>query len=257
MDYKELQMKNKTLILFALLVLASPMVGQTQSHSNAATCKALLNKARLLEKEHGGTPRIDEALSTYNHAFGVCADADLEPELAAQAATRHGNVLFVYQNDPASALSVLGSGLDRVTAELGQDHPARIPLLDQMADIYAARSLRESTGSDLVRSLDLWEEALRVRRVAFGERSLEASHGLVMLAATYLPYLPELAEEYSREAVDSAREHQNGVNSQVYDALLMLEEALHKQGRLAAAAEAEEEAHNVYAQLEGAGRTPE
>jgi len=252
-------MKQITWILGILLLVSGPALAQSAERADSNECAALLDQAKVLEKTHGGTPKIDRALAAYDRAFARCgAVQDPSPATAARVAAARGDVLFVYHQDRQGAIRVLENGLKAVTAALGEDAAERVALLDELSNIYgsnASTGLSESPGADRVRSREMAEEALRVRQAAYGARSLKAAEGWVLLAAEEGLYQPELAEKYARQALEIAREHGDGVNPQTFHALAMLAETLRSLGRLSEAEAVDEETGEVIRELEASGQS--
>lgn len=255
MEIEELTMTRRVLTLVILLLAAAPLAAQPAEPPGEPGCQQLLENARELEIEAGATPRMDDALAAYDRALAVCDEQDLSPGSAAFVAGQRAKVLR-YRNDHDEALAVLEDALREVTAALGDDHPSRIALLDQVSDLFASGAFSDAREARRVRALELEEEALRVRRAAYGERSREAARGLLRIAAIHLAYEPGVTEEYSRKAIEIARGHDDGVNPEVYEGQLMLEEALRRQGELVEAEEVQARAHRIVAQLEARGQRP-
>jgi tetratricopeptide (TPR) repeat protein len=245
LENKELTMQLKTLMSVMLFAMAGTTVAQT----GPSACQTLLDSARALQTETVGTPRIEEALTSYERAFQVCETSQISPELAARVAVDRAKVLR-YRGDDRKALQVLQEGLATTTAALGENSPTRVELLENLAQILGSSAGSETPGADEVRALEYAREALRVRRAAYGERSLETAAGLSYLAAGEVASEPEVAEKHAREALGIAREHDDGINEEAFDALLLLEEALRAQGENLEADAVREESSQVSALLE-------
>lgn len=249
-------MKKSTLMrgLLLCLLAAAPCVAFAAGSSAAKQCERSLDTARKTEYEGG---QAEKALGLYAEAFELCDRAVLPVDLAARLAVYRGTVQYVYQNDDIAALETYAKGLEAVTAAKGIDDPARIALLEGMANVLgtaAARGSSTAPGADQARALELYEEALRVRGVAYGEHSPEVAQGLVLLAGAAMWDDPTVAESYARRAYEVASER-GAVNPQAAAALSVLHDAYVRQGKATQADEAQEMVTEIYGLLE-AGNAP-
>lgn len=217
-----------------VLVLAFGWVlrpGDVDAAAGTVRCAQLLDRADAL-KARGG--HLKEALDSYRAAFEVCADQTLPVELDARFAARLGDHLFFYENDPQAAIEVYEEGLEAVTKAGGWEHPGRIPLLDGLArtlDTQAHGEATEQHGWLHLRAIQLTEEALRVRREAYGADSPQVAEGLLKLAALEVEEKPARAERLAREALRLSRANTGAEPASAFEALVMLEDALRREGR--------------------------
>ena len=168
----------------------------------AKACEKLLDAAEASGRH---LERGEETIRLYSAAFEQCGKTDLSPDLAARVAAKRGDVLLAYENDPERALAVFEQGLAEITAAGGLDHPARIALLEGVAETLEGRVLRGKSAkpaSDEEKSLNLRKEALELRKAVYGERSAEFIRGLNVLAFAYLDRQPTVAEELAKQAVE-------------------------------------------------------
>lgn len=231
-------------LLVALHLTVGPACLAQQTES---TCEVLLGRViaqeATLEPGCGLTPPSSEEKekersieAAYERALWTCANSNLDPATRARVERRRAEFLLRYRQDDEGARRVLESALQDVTEKLGDDSPARVALLEDLADLYGSNGTNGrggSPGADGVRAREMAREALRVRRTAFGERSLEAAQGLIFLAFGEIDSKLDLAERRAWEALEIARGHRGGVNQPALDALLVLAHVMKEQGRQA------------------------
>ncbi|HEX2251735.1 MAG TPA: hypothetical protein VHQ65_00535 [Thermoanaerobaculia bacterium] len=201
-----------------------------------AACEDLLQKADRLRS----TDRALEAKSLYERLLDTCADAELPDSLWAEVATRRGEFTWFYGNDRRGASEIFEAHLETLTARTGADDAARLPLLEALAEVSSALALdsdNDRAASDLQRAFDLYAEALRVRELAYGERSLEAADGLDRVAAVHLLENPAKSADLFRRSFEIRKEKLGLYHQEVLKSLPTLREALRMQGKEAEAAD--------------------
>lgn len=247
---------NGRQMITSCLVVGCLMGGQAEGRgeSTAAECHRRLAAAREQERHQGST---EETKELYRHAFAECPEAgDLPLDIGARLEARRGGFVLVYDGDPRRAVEVFEEALEWVTAEGGADHPARIELLEGLARALHAAALRDDAEKglrDRQRSEGAYAEALRVRRAAYGDESVEAARGLLLVAASHLAEQPATAETYAREALATSERVAGPIHPSVFESLVMVESALREQGRSAEADEVRERIAHVLHELEERG----
>jgi hypothetical protein len=163
-------------------------------------CIAALQEAQRVRSAmpHDSLSKDDTArfLAVEKQAFGICTGQDVPVDVRNEAIVRWAGLL----NDPSVELALLKKTLRETEASEGPDSKAMLPLLDRFADLYGAKPSQRSE------SLELLQRGLRIRKNVFGESSVEAAQGLLLVGAFWeVEEMPDrnvsLAEQYYREAV--------------------------------------------------------
>jgi tetratricopeptide (TPR) repeat protein len=217
-------------------------------------CERLLTSARDHERR-GAVVEVTKDL--YRRAFSACTKAGPLPlKLDARLEGLRGSFVHIYENDPRRAVEIYETALERVGVEGGHHHPARIELLEGLARAHHATALRDDAEGalrDRLRSQLAYEDALRVRRAVFGEDSIEAARGLLLVAASRLPEQPELAESYARQALQITERVAGPIHPVAFESLVMLESSLREQGKSTDADTVREQVSEVLHELEERG----
>ncbi len=241
--------------------------------TGSGTCRSRLDQAEKALRqaydgaqtvaEADGEARIAAALELNEAAIAACdATTDLSLQDQAYLAVRKATVLET-KHDSQDSLVVYRDALIRITAQAGDDDPVRIPLLQGEGNALAAAANHGEASSELTpeavadlrqRSLDDYEEAMRVRVAAYGEESVEAAIGLRWLA-TYFQTTTDLkrAEALARRSVAVAEKARGLYDPEVWLSLASLSSILRDQRRFDEVDSVQALSDQIYRELERRG----
>ena len=247
--------RQRTLPLLCLICMASVAIASTDAihDPDAQGCAAELDRAEIALREALSDHRhhrasVEKALELHRKVFAECEAATLSLEDTAHLADRRARYLAIYEKDDHAALVVYRKALIEVTAAGGVDHPARIRLLEGEADVLTqlagfataddASALKERAFEDL-------HEALRVRRVNYGEDSVEVAQASRLLAVYYSTEDLAAAEKLGQTALQQFTKILGIYDPEVLRTVSVLSFIYRDQGREARA----EEMFALYSQI--------
>lgn len=240
----------------AVMVATSALAAEEASRE--LRCERLLEAADEATRESQSSTEIERGLTLYVEAFRACGDPRTLPlKVGVRVVLAQARILHTYENDPARAVEVYEEALRWTAEKGGLNHPSRIGLIEGLAEATHAAAVSRDDPEGLERArrraVDLYEQALALREAAFGEESLEAAKGLLLLGSARLEAQPVLAEKDAKRALEIARARRGPFSAEEWLALGALKQALRRQGRTEEVAQIEERMSEVAARLEQRG----
>lgn len=240
-------MRTKTAVMTGMLILLLASLPVWASGTNP--CASLLDAADSREAQ----PHTENR-DLYVRALENChaAKGELPLELEARVALSRAYFNSTYEKAPAAAVQSLEAALASVTARGGADHPARVSLLEALADAVATKAILE-LGTEPgfnQRAVELSLEAMALREELYGPKSAEAAQGHTFLANVFQSTAPDVAEDHARRAVEIGHNLDGDDLETVFEALSTLAEVQRSQGKVDEAKETQKMVTKVIRRME-------